>query len=103
VYKIAFFVPEAHKETVKTAMFAVGAGKIGQYDCCSWEVLGEGQFRPLSGSTPFIGAEGELEKVSEFKVEMVCEDALLEVALRALKKAHPYEEPAYDVWPIMTQ
>lgn len=102
MYKIAFFVPEAHKETVKTALFETGAGKIGQYDCCSWEVSGEGQFRPLKGSNPFMGTQGEIEKVSEFKVEMVCEDHLLEAALCALKNAHPYEEPAYDVWSLMT-
>lgn len=97
MYKLVFFVPESHKESVKQAVFASGAGKIGNYDCCSWETLGSGQFRPLAGADPFIGAQGELETVAEYRVEMVCSDERLHEAINALKKAHPYEEPAYDL------
>ena len=98
MYKMVFFVPEEHKESVKQAVFATGAGRIGDYDCCSWETKGEGQFRPLQGANPFIGEQGTLEKVTEFRVELVCSDDLIEGAVKALKTAHPYEEPAYDVW-----
>lgn len=97
MYKISFFVPRTHSEQVKQAIFSTGAGKIGDYDCCAWETLGTGQFRPLSGSNPFIGQQGEIEKVDELKVELVCADTFIDAAISALKSAHPYEEPAYDV------
>ncbi len=100
MYKFVFFVPETHVEKVKLAVFATGAGKIGQYDCCSWQVLGQGQFRPLDGANPHIGESGELEYVSEFRVELVCDDALVRAAVEAMRQAHPYEEPAYDVWKL---
>lgn len=95
--KICIFVPEGQADEVKSAMFQAGAGKIGHYDCCSWECRGTGQFRPLGGSHPALGRQGEIETVRELKVEMVCEDALLPQALAAMKKAHPYETPAYEV------
>ena len=68
---IQFYVPESHLEPVKNALFAAGAGKIGNYDCCAWQTKGEGQFRALEGSQPFLGQKGQIEKVSEWKVEMV--------------------------------
>ncbi len=97
IYKICFYAPVSHVEEIKTAMFAKGAGKIGNYSCCAWQVLGEGQFMPLAGSHSFIGAEGQLEKISEYKVEMVCEETHINDVINALKKTHPYEEPAYQV------
>ncbi|PIE41107.1 MAG: NGG1p interacting factor NIF3 [Gammaproteobacteria bacterium] len=100
MYKIAFFVPEEHKEAVKQAVFNVGAGRIGDYDSCSWETLGVGQFRPLPGANPFIGKQGDIEQVQEYRVELVCRDELVKDAILALKQAHPYEEPAYDVWRV---
>lgn len=102
MYKLAFFVPADHKEAVKQAIFATGAGRIGNYDCCSWEVLGTGQFRALQGSNPFIGQQGRLETVQEYRVELVCEDHLITAAVAALRAAHPYEEPAFDVWKLET-
>ena len=98
MYKICFYVPVSHAEEVKDAMFAHGAGKIGHYGCCAWQILGEGQFMPLAGSHAFVGAEGHLEKISEYKIEMVCDDDYIHEVISALKKAHPYEEPAYQVW-----
>ncbi len=98
MYKLCFFVPASHLQPVKEALFAAGAGRIGDYDQCCWQVEGIGQFRPLSGSQPFIGAQGQVEQVAEWKVEMVVADALLQAALAALKAAHPYETPAYEVW-----
>lgn len=97
VYKISFYVPATHVEEVKNAMFSHGAGNIGDYQCCAWQVLGEGQFLPLAGSAPFIGQTDKLEKVAEFKVEMICQAEYIQEVIAALKQAHPYEEPAYDV------
>ncbi|MEJ6654620.1 MAG: YqfO family protein [Pseudomonas sp.] len=98
MYKLCFFVPETHLEPVKQAVFEAGGGRIGDYEHCCWQVLGQGQFRPGSGANPFIGKAGELEKVAEYRVELVCADELIVGVLAALKQAHPYEEPAYDVW-----
>lgn len=98
MYKMAFFVPVSHLEPVKAAVFAAGAGRIGNYAECCWQTEGTGQFRPLAGSDPFIGRCGETERVVEYRVELVCDDQLIGAAVAALKQAHPYEEPAYDVW-----
>ena len=95
--KLNFFVPESHLESVKQALFDAGAGKIGDYDSCCWQILGACQFRGLDGSDPFLGKKGEVESFPEYKVEMVCEDDLINAVVDALKAAHPYEEPAYDV------
>ena len=100
MYKICFFVPEDHKTVVKQAMFSKGGGKIGNYDCCAWECLGEGQFRPLEGSDAYIGTQDALETVAEFRVEMVCADDVVQDVIAAMKEAHPYETPAYDVFPL---
>lgn len=97
MHKITFYVPESHLEVVKTALFAAGAGRVGHYEACAWQVRGQGQFRPLAGSKPFIGSHDELETLEEYKVELLCADAAIEAAVAALKQAHPYEEPAYDV------
>jgi len=98
MYKLVFYVPESHLDATKAALFAVGAGRIGNYDACCWQVLGQGQFRPLAGSQPFIGSNGQLEQLAEYRVEMVCADEHIQAAIRALRHAHPYEEPALDVW-----
>lgn len=98
MFKLSFFVPEENLEQVKEAVFATGAGRIGNYDCCCWQVLGQGQFRPLEGSDPHIGQQGNIETVPEWKVELVCSNELIRQAVAAMKAAHPYEEPAYDVW-----
>jgi len=102
MYKLCFYVPESHLELVKSALFEAGAGKVGQYDSCCWQTKGLGQFRPLEGSAPFLGQTGKVETVEEYKVEMVFADELKEIVLTALKKAHPYEEPAFDMWRLDT-
>jgi len=100
MYKICVFIPASHLQQVKTALFESGAGHIGNYDCCSWQTLGTGQFRPNENSRPFIGKSGTIETVEEYKVEMVCDDSKIKQAIQAMKQAHPYEEPAYDVWQL---
>lgn len=102
LFKLCFYVPVDNAEQVKSAVFAAGAGRIGHYDCCAWQVRGEGQFRPLAGSRPHIGQQDQIEKVAEYRVEMVCDEAHLKAAVAALRQAHPYEEPAIDVWRLET-
>ena len=97
MYKLCFYVPEKSTDMVKRALFDAGAGKIGDYDSCCWQTSGTGQFRPLDNSNPTIGKKGRIENVAEFKVEMVCDDEHIKAVIEALKKAHPYEEPAFDV------
>jgi hypothetical protein len=98
MYKFCFYVPEAQLETVKQAVFAAGGGRIGAYDNCCWQTQGQGQFRPLPGSKPFIGEQGQVAKLEEWKVEMVVGDELIHDAVKAMKKNHPYETPAFEVW-----
>ncbi|MCP2074278.1 UNVERIFIED_ORG: hypothetical protein J2Y77_003714 [Pseudomonas lini] len=98
MYKLCFFVPASHLEVVKSAVFSAGGGRIGDYDHCAWQVLGQGQFRPLDGSQPFIGEAGQVEQVEEWKVELVVADELIRSVVAALKQSHPYETPAYEVW-----
>lgn len=94
---ISFYVPIKDAEKVKNAMFQAGAGRIGNYDFCSFESKGTGQFRPLPGSNPAIGSECKIETVDELKIEMVCEDNYVREVIAALKKSHPYETPAYYI------
>lgn len=102
MYKLIFFVPKDYVEQVKEAVFAAGAGQIGQYQKCCWQTPGIGQFQPMEGSQPYIGEQGLLETVDEYRVEMVCESEFIREAVAALKQAHPYEEPAYDVTRLET-
>lgn len=98
MYKLCFFVPDSHLQAVKQALFAAGAGCIGDYDSCCWQVLGEGQYRPLEGSQPFLGQRGQVERLPEWKVEMVVADERVDAAIEALRQAHPYETPAFELW-----
>ncbi len=98
MYTLFFYVPESHLESVKGAVFAAGAGAIGDYQNCCWQVLGQGQFQPMAGSQPFIGKQDQLEKVAEWRVELVVDAAYIKSVLVALKAVHPYEEPAYAVY-----
>ena len=97
MYQLALYVPAENLEEVKAALFAKGAGKYKNYDCCCWQTLGEGQFRPLAGSDPHIGEVGRVEVVPEYKVELICTDDIIEEVVAELIRVHPYEEPAYTV------
>lgn len=94
--KLTVYIPEIQLESVKQALFDAGAGRYAAYDHCCWQVLGTGQFRPLEGSSPAIGAVGSVTHVPEYRVEMICEDTLVGAVTAALRAAHPYEEPAFD-------
>jgi hypothetical protein len=102
MYKLCFYIPETHLEHVKQALFEKGAGRMGLYDHCSWQVLGEGQFKPLEGSEPYLGTQNMIEKVAEYKVEMICEDHVIGDVVNELIKTHPYQQPAYDIVKIFT-
>jgi hypothetical protein len=101
MYKFCFYVPQTDLEKVKNAVFDTGAGTIGNYDRCCFQIKGEGQFRPLKGSNPAIGTHYRPETVTEYKVELVVRDNLIKNAVKAMKDAHPYEEPAYSVYKMV--
>jgi structural hemagglutinin/hemolysin toxin protein RtxA len=94
-YQLYYYVPETHLEATKAAIFAAGAGTIGNYSQCAWETKGTGQFCPAAGSNPYLGATGIIEKVVEYKVETICSSDCLIAVLAALKAVHPYEQPAF--------
>ena len=95
MFILVFYIPETHLDAVKEALFENGAGRKGPYSRVCWQVLGEGQFQPEEGSTPFIGSAGALSCVPEYRVEMYCEPSCRETVEKALLQAHPYETPAY--------
>lgn len=99
---LSFYVPAADVEVVKQALFDAGAGRIGNYDSCAWQTLGAGQFRPLDGAAPAVGHVGLVEFVDEYRVEMVLADDLIKPVIAALKQAHPYEEPAFSVYQMLS-
>lgn len=94
-YLLYVYVPISASENVKKALFDTGAGRYENYDQCSWESTGIGQFRPLEGSHPFLGTVNAIEKVDEMKIEMICKAEKIKEVLEKLKEVHPYEEPAY--------
>ena len=102
MYILFFLAPESHLDVIKNAIFAVGAGSIGHYSHCAWQTLGEGQFMPLLGSHAFIGEINTLEKVPEYKVEIICTKEQIKEAVAALKRTHPYETPSYQVLRLET-
>lgn len=99
--KIVVFVPASHAEKIRHALAESGCGYIGKYDFCSFSVKGTGRFRPLQGAKPFIGKIGRVEKVAEERIETICPKSKLKRALAAICAAHPYEEPAMDVYPLL--
>jgi len=100
MYQLVVYIPEQNIEEVKEALFTAGAGKYDDYDSACWQVKGVGQFKPLETSNPHVGERGVLEKVAEYRVEMICEDEKIAPVIEALIKAHPYEVPAYSYWQI---
>lgn len=97
MFKLIFYVPLSHSEAVKEAVFEIGAGLLGNYSHCSFESKGLGQFKPLAGANPSIGSVNTVERVDELRVEILCPQNLVRDAVDALKTAHPYEEPAFEI------
>ena len=98
--KWVIYVPPEHAEAVRTAVFGAGAGQIGDYSCCSWSVSGIGQFLPHDGARPAIGTVGQIERLPEDRVEVIAPAGARPAVLAAMRAAHPYEEPAFDVIPL---
>ena len=94
--KLIYYVPESHLESTKLAIFTAGAGGIGNYEHCAWQVLGMGQFKPIKGANPFIGKLDSLEQVPEWRVETIVPENNASAVIKALKASHPYEEPAFE-------
>lgn len=100
-YHIHFYAPEEHLTLIKSAMFAAGAGRMGHYTHCAWQVQGQGQFRPEGDSEPYFGEKEHVAQLTEYKVDMICEDAVVGKVIAALKATHPYQEPAYAVFKMV--
>ena len=98
--KVVVFVPEADLSKVSDAMFAAGAGVIGQYEQCSFRLAGTGTFFGTESTNPTVGAKGRREDVNEWRLEVVCPESILSGVLAAMRLAHSYEEPAFDVYPL---
>jgi dinuclear metal center YbgI/SA1388 family protein len=99
-YKLVVFIPIESVAKVSKAVFAAGAGSIGNYQCCSFQTQGEGSFLPLEGAKPTIGKKDRLEKVAEVRFETIVPTEKLEIVIEAMKKAHPYETPAFDCFKL---
>jgi hypothetical protein len=97
--KVVVYVPESHADIVRKAMIEAGAGKFEKYTGCSFSVKGIGRFKPKKGASPTVGEIGKNEEVLEERIETVCRRSIIKDVIEAIKKVHPYEEIAYDVYP----
>lgn len=100
LHHLIVYVPLSHADAVRAAMAEAGAGRIGNYDSCSFSVRGTGRFRPSERAKPAIGSAGKLEEVEEERIEAVVAEGDLKKVLKAIVKVHPYEEPAIHVLPM---
>lgn len=94
-------MPSSHADKIRRALAESGCGHVGNYDYCSFSTKGIGRFRGLKGTHPFIGKPGRIEKAQEERIETICPKRILKKALAAIKKVHPYEEPAVDVYQLL--
>jgi len=99
--KLVVFVPREALDTVRDALFAAGAGRIGDYERCSWYTAGTGTFRGGENTSPSIGERGREQRVAELRLETVFPEERHDDVVAALRSAHPYEEPAFDVYPLL--
>lgn len=99
--KLVVYVPTSHTEQIRQVLSELGCGKLGKYDSCSFTIKGTGRFRPQENAKPFIGKKGQLEEVPEERIETLLETAKLEEVIRAVRKVHPYEEPAIEAYPLL--
>ena len=95
------FVPREALDRVRSALFDAGAGRIGKYEHCSWYAAGTGTFLAGDDASPTIGERGREQRVSELRLETVFPEERQEEVIAALREAHPYEEPAFDVYPLV--
>ena len=99
--KLVVFVPREALDDVRDALFAAGAGRIGDYERCSWYTAGTGTFLGREGTRPSVGESGREERVAELRLETVFPEERQAEVVEALRDAHPYEEPAFDVYPLV--
>jgi len=99
-YKLVFTIPTTHADAARQAIGEAGAGKFGNYSFCSFSSKGIGRFMPQAGAKPAIGEIGKLEEVEEERIEVLCDESNIKSVIEAMKKVHPYEEIAYDVYPL---
>lgn len=99
--KLVVFVPREALDPVRDALFEAGAGRIGKYERCSWYTQGTGTFLGREGSSPALGEVGREERVAELRLETVFPAERLEEVVAALRQAHPYEEPAFDIYALL--
>ena len=99
--KLVVFVPSEALDAVRDAVFAAGAGRIGEYERCSWYTEGTGTFLGGEGTAPTVGEHGVEERVPELRLETVFPAARQDEVVEALRRAHPYEEPAFDVYALL--
>jgi hypothetical protein len=100
VVKLVWFVPEEALDATRDAVFRAGGGVIGDYERCSWYTKGTGTFLARAGAAPAVGEVGEEEHVEEYRVEVVVPEESVAAAVDALRQAHPYEELAFDLYPL---
>ena len=100
-YKLVWFVPDEALEATREAVFRAGAGRIGDYERCSWYTPGTGTFLPGEGTDPAIGEVGQEEQVAELRVETVVAADRARAIVDALLEAHPYEEVAFELYPLV--
>jgi hypothetical protein len=100
--KLVVTVPEEASDKIRQAIGQAGGGKVGNYEFCSFSSKGTGRFIPTEGANPAIGEVGLSEQVTEERIEFTCEKAKLPMIVAALRKAHPYEEPAIDIYPLLS-
>lgn len=101
--KIVVFVPKTHVDVIRQAMGDAGAGRIGNYSHCSYSVDGVGRFKPTKGAKPTIGKVGKFEEVIEERIECICDKNKAKKVIGAIRKAHPYEEVAFDIYPLISE
>ena len=99
--KLVVFVPADALDAVRDALFDAGAGRIGDYTRCSWYTEGTGTFLGGEETSPTVGEKGREERVAEYRLEIVFPAELHDDVVAALRRAHPYEEPAFDVYPLV--
>ncbi len=103
LYKLVTFVPMSHSDKVRNAIFDAGAGHIGNYDSCSYNISGQGTFRAGNNTNPFVGEKGKLHFEDEIRIETIVPADKLTILIATLKNAHPYEEVAYDIYPLRNE
>jgi hypothetical protein len=101
--KVVTFVPLEAADKVRAALGGAGAGQIGEYSYCSYSIVGKGRFVPSGKATPHVGTANTLETVEEERIEVVCDRENAKAVIETMKQAHPYEEVAFDIYPLLTE